>query len=171
MLVLNFVATFGRYKQKPILLTMVEDMLEIAIACDHAGYILKLKLKKKLEEMGYTFRDFGADSEESVDYPDIIHPLATEINDGHLLRGIIICGSGNGVAMTANKYPQIRAALCWTPEIARFARLHNNANILSLPARFINEATAFDIAKVFLTTGFENGRHGRRVDKIPPKTL
>ncbi len=146
-------------------------MLEIAIACDHAGYSLKLKLKKKLEEMGYTLRDFGTNSEESVDYPDIIHPLAKEINDGHLLRGIIICGSGNGVAMTANKYPMVRAALCWTPEIARYARLHNNANILSLPARFITEANAFDIAKIFLTTGFENGRHGRRVDKIPPKNL
>ena len=150
---------------------MVEDLLEIAIACDHAGFALKQKLMKKLDGMGYSFRDYGTHSEESVDYPDIIHPLAKDINNGKLLRGIIICGSGNGVAITANKYPMVRAALCWTPEIARYARLHNNANILSLPARFISEATAFDIARTFLTTGFENGRHGRRVDKIPPKSL
>jgi ribose 5-phosphate isomerase B len=150
---------------------MVEDLLEIAIACDHAGFALKVKLMKKLEKMGYSFRNYGTNSEESVDYPDIIHPLASDINEGKLLRGIIICGSGNGVAITANKYPMVRAALCWTPEIARFSRLHNNANILSLPARFISEASAFEIAKIFLNTGFENGRHGRRVDKIPIKKL
>lgn len=148
---------------------MLEDLLEIAIGCDHAGFALKTRLMKKLQEMGYSFRDYGTKSEESVDYPDIIHPLAGDINEGKILRGIIICGSGNGVAITANKYRNVRAALCWTPDIARFARLHNNANICSLPARFITESTAVEIARVFLSTAFENGRHGRRVEKIPPK--
>lgn len=169
--VFKFIPTFEYSFAFQKLLTMVEDLLEIAIGCDHAGFRLKTKLKKKLEEMGYVFRDYGTDSEDSIDYPDIIHPLARDINNGKLLRGIIICGSGNGVAMTANKYPWVRAALCWTPEIAKYARLHNNANILSLPARFISEATALEIAMIFLTTGFENGRHGRRVDKIAPKNL
>jgi ribose 5-phosphate isomerase B len=147
---------------------MVEDLLIIAIGSDHAGYALKEKIVKKFGALGYCFKDFGTNSEESVDYPDIIHPLANEIDKGNIIRGIIICGSGNGVAMTANKYRMVRAALCWTTEVARFARLHNNANILSLPARFINENLAFEIVNTFLTTGFENGRHGKRVDKIPP---
>lgn len=150
---------------------MVEDALAIGIASDHAGYKLKEFIKKKLGKLGYTFRDFGTQSEESVDYPDMIHPLAQAVNHGEILRAVIICGSGNGVAITANKYPKVRAALCWKPEIARFARLHNDANVLSLPARFISDSTALEIAEVFLLTGFENGRHGIRVNKIPPTTL
>lgn len=150
---------------------MVEDLLTIAIGSDHAGYELKEVLKSKLSKLGYNFKDYGTHSKESVDYPDIVHPLAKDINEGKLIRGIIICGSGNGVAMTANKYRNVRAALCWKEEIARFARLHNDANILSLPARFIKENLAFEICQVFLTTGFENGRHGVRVKKIPPENV
>lgn len=148
---------------------MVEDILQIAIASDHAGYELKEKIRKKYGKLGYIFKDYGTHSTESVDYPDMIHPLASDIDQGRILRGIIICGSGNGVAMTANKYPNVRAALCWKEEIARYARLHNDANILSLPARFISEHLAFEIIDIFLLTGFENGRHGIRVKKIPPQ--
>lgn len=148
---------------------MVEDLLIIGIGSDHAGFALKEALKQKLGKLGYSFKDYGTNSNESVDYPDIIHPLAQDVNIGKLIRGIVICGTGNGVAMTANKYRNIRAAVCWKEEIARFARLHNDANILSLPARFISESLAFDICQVFLTTGFENGRHGIRVKKIPPE--
>jgi ribose 5-phosphate isomerase B len=146
---------------------MTENQLTIAIGSDHAGFCLKKKIIAKFSAAGYVFKDFGTDSEESVDYPDIIHPLASAINNEKYFRGIIICGSGNGVAMTANKYPMVRAAVCWTTEVARFARLHNNANILSLPARIISKDLATEIVQVFLTTGFENGRHGRRVAKIP----
>jgi ribose 5-phosphate isomerase B len=146
---------------------MVENQLVIAIGSDHAGYCLKKKIISKFSDIGYVFKNYGTDSEESVDYPDIIHPLASAINSNVYYRGIIICGSGNGVAITANKYPMVRAAVCWTTEIARFARLHNNANVLSLPARIISKDLACDIVQVFLTTGFENGRHGRRVGKIP----
>ena len=148
---------------------MVEDLLIIGIASDHAGFKLKEKLKKNFEKQGYTFKDFGTHSDESIDYPDVIHPLARDINEGKLLRAIIICGTGNGVAMTANKYPKVRAALCWKPEIARFARLHNDSNVLSLPARFIDDSLSLEIAGVFLQTGFENGRHGIRVKKIIPE--
>lgn len=145
----------------------MENQLAIAIGSDHAGFCLKRKIISKFGDLGYIFQDFGTDSEESVDYPDIIHPLASAINKNEYFRGIIICGTGNGVAMTANKYPAIRAAICWNVEIARFARLHNNANILSLPARAISKDLACEIVQVFLTTGFENGRHGRRIEKIP----
>jgi ribose 5-phosphate isomerase B len=147
---------------------MMEDQLVIAIGSDHAGFCLKKKVIAKFSCLGYTFKDFGTYSEESVDYPDIVHPLASAVNAGNYIRGIVICGSGNGVAMTANKYPKIRAAVCWTTEIARFARLHNNANILSLPARVISKDLAYEIIQIFLTTGFENGRHGRRIEKILP---
>jgi ribose 5-phosphate isomerase B len=148
---------------------MVESQMTIAIGSDHAGYCLKKKIIAKFGGMGYSFEDYGTHSEESVDYPDIIHPLAGAINSNMHFRGIIICGSGNGVAMTANKYPAIRAAVCWNTEVARFARLHNDANILSLPARMISKETAYEIVEVFLNTGFENGRHGRRIAKIPLK--
>lgn len=138
----------------------------IYMACDHAGYELKEKIKEYLSEKNYEITDFGTFSNESVDYPDFIHPLAKKINENTFINGIIICGTGNGVAITANKYKNIRAALCWEIEIARMARLHNDANILALPARFINEFQAKEIVDIFLSTGFEGGRHEQRIKKI-----
>ncbi len=138
----------------------------IAIGSDHAGYEMKEYLKKKIGDRGFEVNDFGTYSNESMDYPDPIHPLAASIEKGLFNRGIIICGSGNGAAMVANKYSHVRAALCWKPEIAKLSRLHNDANILSLPARFITNDQAADMLEVFLTTDFEGGRHQRRVDKI-----
>lgn len=137
----------------------------IGIASDHAGYELKEYLKQQLSGE-YEFIDFGTTSTDSVDYPDFIHPLAAKINSGELSQGIIICGSGNGVSMTANKYPNVRAALCWEVELALLAREHNNANILSLPARFISKELAMNIVNAFLSTDFAGGRHQRRVEKI-----
>jgi ribose 5-phosphate isomerase B len=145
---------------------MGKDEKMIAMGCDHAGYKLKEKITKHFESFGYVFSDYGCFSEESVDYPDIVHPLAHDISTGSLPSGIIICGTGNGVAMTANKYLNIRAAVCWTAEVAKFARLHNDANILALPARMIGEEIALDIVLTFLTTEFEGDRHQRRIDKI-----
>jgi ribose 5-phosphate isomerase B len=141
----------------------------IAIGCDHAGYELKELLVSALREWGYELKDFGTFSEESVDYPDVVHPLASAVNEGIYHVGIVICGSGNGVAMVANKYPNVRAALCWKPEIAELARRHNNANILALPGRFLSGTEAAELTKLFLTTGFDGGRHVRRVNKIPNK--
>jgi len=140
----------------------------IAIASDHAGYCMKESVKKKLIEWGFKVEDFGTTSEESVDYPDMIHPLARAVNDGTFTKAIILCGSGNGVSMVANKYPYVRGALCWRPEIVQLARQHNDANILALPARFISEESAEEFVQLFLNTGFEGGRHERRVNKIPP---
>lgn len=142
----------------------------IPIASDHGGYEMKTYLIEIMTTMGYKMFDFGTTSEASVDYPDMIHPLAKTVNDGTYPVGIILCGSGNGAQITANKYPNVRAALCWTVEIAKLARQHNNANILALPGRFISNETALEMVKVFLSTGFEGGRHQQRVDKIP-KTL
>lgn len=138
----------------------------IPIGCDHAGYSLKLKVIDYLKSKGYSVQDFGTFSEESVDYPDFGHQVAEYIvaNPGSL--GIVICGSGNGINMTVNKYKEIRSALCWTAEIAGLARLHNDANIVALPARFISEDLALEIVETFLTKFFEGGRHQRRVDKI-----
>lgn len=144
---------------------MNSNLQRIPIACDHAGFELKEKIKLEFYTV-MNFVDFGTHSDESVDYPDMIHPLAKAINDEEYIMGIIICGSGNGVAITANRYKNVRAAICWTPEIASLARKHNNANILSLPARFISEKEAFEIIRVFFNTEFEGGRHQRRVEKI-----
>jgi len=145
---------------------MFDKTKMLAIGCDHAGYKLKEFLKKKLIEKGYSIRDFGCDSEKSVDYPDIIHPVALSIESKEFERGIIICGSGNGAQIAANKYRHVRAALCWNTEIAMLSRLHNDANIISLPARFIKNEDALDAVVVFLNSGFEGGRHKLRVDKI-----
>lgn len=139
---------------------------KIAIGGDHAGYTYKSMLKQELAELGFESIDFGPDSEASVDYPDHVHPLSKAVIAGDADLGILICGSGNGVAMTANKYQEIRAALCWTPELARLAREHNDANILCIPARFVSEETAREMVKVFLETKFEGGRHQNRVNKI-----
>lgn len=138
----------------------------IAIACDHAGFELKEAVKAFLTENQYIVKDYGTNSPDSVDYPDMVHPLGRDINNGVFKRGIVICGTGNGVQMTVNKYPNVRCALCWIPEIAKLARQHNNANILSMPARFIDKDTAIEIVKEYLNTDFEGGRHERRVEKI-----
>lgn len=138
----------------------------IAIGCDHAGYPYKDRVIAFLKSEGWTVRDFGTDSPDSVDYPDFVHPTAEMVESGEAQLGIVLCGSGNGVAITANKHQGIRAALCWLPELASLAREHNNANMLALPVRFIEEATAVDITRAFLTASFEGGRHARRVGKI-----
>lgn len=138
----------------------------IGLAADHAGYELKEQIRKYLDSSNYTNVDFGTHNTDSMDYPDVIHPLCDAIKDNKIDLGIIFCGSGNGVNITANKHKGIRSALCWIPEIAKLAREHNNANIIALPARFINEITAKDIVDAFLSAEFEGGRHQRRVDKI-----
>lgn len=141
----------------------------LGIAADHAGYELKNALITYLQELGYEVKDFGTHSAESMDYPDVAHPLAEEVESGKLEKGIAICGSGNGISMTLNKHQGIRAALCWNTELAALARQHNDANILSLPARFIDTDTAKAIVKSYLESDFEGGRHQRRVEKIACK--
>ena len=138
----------------------------IAIGCDHAGYALKDQVMKLLRAEGYEVVNYGTDTEASVDYPDFVHPVAHDVECGNAGQGIVICGSGNGAAMSANKHQKVRAALCWNTELASLARQHNDANVLSIPARFVNEATALAMVKTFLETNFEGGRHKRRVDKI-----
>jgi ribose 5-phosphate isomerase B len=141
----------------------------IPMACDHAGFELKEFLKSSLTERGLEIKDFGTYTSDSVDYPDMIHPLAKEINEGVYPFGIIMCGSANGVSMVANKYPNVRCALCWKEEIAQLAKQHNNANIIALPARFISKEKALSIVDAYLNTEFEGGRHQKRVEKIPIK--
>lgn len=144
------------------------NQITIAICSDHAGYELKQLVLAFLQEKGVKeMKDFGAYSSESSDYPDYAHPMANAVEKGEFDYGISICGSGNGISMTVNKHAGIRAALCWTPEIARLARLHNNANVLSLPARFVTKEEAFQMIEVFFTTDFEGGRHVKRIEKIP----
>jgi ribose 5-phosphate isomerase B len=140
--------------------------MNIAIGSDHAGFALKAKLITILEAAGHHVKDFGCYSEDSIDYPDYAHPVANEVEQHTADLGVLICGSGNGISMTANKHQGIRCALCWTPEIASLARQHNDANILSLPARFISEELAIDILHAFLSAQFEGGRHATRVGKI-----
>ena len=140
--------------------------MKIAIGSDHAGFDLKKTLIKQLEEKGFEVKDFGCHSTESMDYPDSAHPVCESIEKKESNLGLLICGSGNGITMTANKHQGIRAALSWTPEIASLARQHNDANILSLPARFISEDLAIEITNAFFDSEFEGGRHQRRVDKI-----
>ncbi|MCC6384424.1 MAG: ribose 5-phosphate isomerase B [Bacteroidia bacterium] len=139
--------------------------MQIIIGSDHAGFLLKEELKTFLKDKKYSVTDAGTYSADSVDYPDFAHAVAGEVEKMNSI-GILICGSGNGVAMAANKHQGIRAALCWTEEIARLARQHNNANILCLPARFISRNLAVTLTEVFLSTAFEGGRHERRVAKI-----
>lgn len=138
----------------------------IPIACDHAGFELKEKVKEFLASKNIEAKDFGTFSNDSVDYPDFAHKVGSAVNRGDYKRGIVICGSGNGVQMTVNKYPNVRCALCWNEEIAQLGRQHNDANIVSLPARFIPEDLALKIVDIFLSTPFEGGRHQRRVEKI-----
>lgn len=138
----------------------------IPIGADHAGFELKQELISFLEERGYSLKDYGCHSEDSIDYPDFAHPVANYVLDNADCLGILICGSGNGINMTANKHQGIRSALCWKKEIAELARAHNNANIIALPARFISIEEAKEMVIAFLETAFEGGRHQRRVDKI-----
>lgn len=139
----------------------------IAICSDHAGYELKSIIEGYLEANGGEYEDFGTFSAESCDYPDFAHPCAEAVESGKCYPGIAMCGSGNGIAITLNKHQGIRAALCWTPELASLARRHNNANVLVLPARFIAPEVALAIVDTFLNTDFEGGRHERRIEKIP----
>lgn len=143
--------------------------IKIAVASDHAGFEMKKSIINHLATKGYEFFDFGADSNESADYADYAHPLSYAVENGEYDLGITLCGSGNGINMVANKHQGIRSAICWNPELARLAKAHNNANICSLPARFISNETAVKIIDTFLTTKFEGGRHIQRIKKIPLK--
>ena len=140
--------------------------MKIAIGNDHAGPDYKFAIVKLLESKGITIENYGTNTLDSVDYPDFANPVAKAVNENLVDFGILICGSANGVAMTANKYPKVRAGLCWTNEIVELIRLHNNANILCIPARFTSIAQALKMVDTFLNTNFEGGRHQNRVDKI-----
>lgn len=140
--------------------------MKIAIGNDHAGTGYKNTIVKHLEAAGHEVINFGTNSNDSVDYPDFVHPVAEAVSKGDVTFGILICGSGNGVSMTANKHQKVRAALCWTKEITQLAREHNDANILSIPSRFTSEPQAVAMVDTFLTTSFEGGRHQNRVNKI-----
>jgi len=138
----------------------------VAIASDHAGYEMKMAILKHLEERDVKYYDLGTNSNEAVDYPDFGHMLGAVISEGKFERGISICGSGNGINMTTNKHKGIRGAICWNEEIAELAKRHNDANICSLPSRFIDTETALKIVDIFLDTGFDGGRHTKRIKKI-----
>ena len=138
----------------------------IAIGGDHAGFHYKERITQFLKELGHEVTDFGPNSDTSVDYPDHVHPLSTAVASGNADLGILICGSGNGVAITANKHQNVRAALCWNTEIAALSRQHNNANVICLPARFVAYEYAESLVDTFLKTDFEGGRHETRVNKI-----
>ena len=139
----------------------------IGVACDHAGFPLKQYVLQYLEEKGIEYKDYGTYSDRSCDYPDFAHPLAEAVEKGEYEFGIVICSTGNGICMTANKHQGIRAALCWDTKLAELARQHNNANVLGLPANFISAVKALDIVRTFFQTDFEGGRHERRINKIP----
>ena len=147
-------------------MTAFNTSLPIAIGSDHAGFEYKEKLKLFLEQQGLKTTDFGTHSAESVDYPDFAHPVANAVEKNEATFGILICGSANGVAITANKHQKIRAAICWEEEIAELARKHNDANVICIPARFVSETLAEKMVSAFLTTEFEGGRHANRVNKI-----
>ena len=138
----------------------------IAVGADHAGFVYKQVIVDLLKGKGYQVKDFGTHSPDSVDYPDFAHPVASSVESGDMACGILVCGSGNGVAIAANKHQGIRAALCWTDELAKLSRLHNNANILCIPQRFVSQAVAEAMVSVYLKTAFEGGRHEKRVGKI-----
>lgn len=140
--------------------------MKVAISGDHAGFEYKTKLIQKLKEQGHEVKDFGPFSDASVDYPDFVHPLSTALENEEFELGVVICGSGNGVAITANKHQGIRAALCWNADLAALARQHNNANVIALPSRFISYELAEQMMEIFLSTDFEGGRHLKRVNKI-----
>jgi ribose 5-phosphate isomerase B len=138
----------------------------VAIGSDHAGYEYKTVIVGLLEAKGFEIKDFGTYSKDSVDYPDFAHPVASAVENGDAGCGVLICGSGNGVAITANKHQGVRAAICWMTDIARLAREHNNANLICIPARFVSTPQAEEMVNIFLNTAFEGGRHEKRVEKI-----
>lgn len=140
--------------------------MKIAIGCDHAGFAYKDELVAMLQSQGHMVLDYGTHGFDSVDYPDFAHAVADAVEKGQADRGVLLCGSGNGVAITANKHPNIRCALCWTEELAALARQHNDANVIALPARFVPEILAQAMVRIFISTDFEGGRHQRRVEKI-----
>ena len=140
--------------------------MKIALGADHAGFTQKEMLRTWLSGQGYEIQDFGTYSADSMDYPDIAHPLSAAVADGDYAQGILLCGSANGVAITANKHAGVRAAIAWLPELASLARQHNNANVLCVPARYVSDEQALEIVSTFLKTDFEGGRHQRRVSKI-----
>lgn len=140
--------------------------MKISIGNDHAGPDYKIAIVKYLESKGHEVTNYGTDTDASVDYPDFAHPVANDVSEGKADFGIVICGSGNGIAMTVNKHAKVRAGLCWIKEIAYLTRLHNDANVLSIPARYTSIQQAIEIVETFLTTEFEGGRHQTRVDKI-----
>ncbi len=144
----------------------MSSTIKIAIGADHAGFEYKEMLKEMLTSLAYEVKDFGTHAATSVDYPDFAHPVAEAVESNLADFGILVCGSANGVAITANKHQQVRAAICWQNEIAALARQHNNANVICVPARFVSEDLAKEMVKTFLNTAFEGGRHGNRVDKI-----
>lgn len=141
--------------------------MKISIGNDHAGTDYKIAIVKHLEAKGYPVNNHGTDSNDSVDYPDFVHPVAMDVENRTVDFGIIICGSGNGANMTANKHQGVRSALCWSKEITALARQHNNANILSIPSRYTAQQQAIEMVDIFLNTAFEGGRHEKRVRKIP----
>tara|TARA_B100000809_G_scaffold57505_1_gene53619 strand:- start:10485 stop:10922 length:438 start_codon:yes stop_codon:yes gene_type:complete len=142
------------------------EVTKVAIGSDHAGFNLKESVKKHLDNINVKYKDFGPFSDDRADYPDFAHPVANAVTEKSVDLGILICGSGNGINMTANKHQEIRSALCWQVDIAEMARLHNNANIIALPARFMTEESALNCIDIFLKTDFEGGRHTDRIAKI-----
>ena len=169
-----FVATLELYyfcwtKQNQKNISILKSGKPVGLACDHAGYELKQVVMQELDAKGIAYKDFGTYSTDSCDYPDFAHPLALAVEQGECYPGIAICGSGNGINMTLNKHQGIRAALCWTEEIASLARQHNDANVLVMPGRFISAELGRRLVDIFLNTDFEGGRHQRRIDKIPVK--
>lgn len=143
------------------------EQLTIPIGCDHAGFEMKQAIIKHLQDKGFSVIDKGCYSEDSIDYADFAHPVASMVENNPGMKGILLCGSGNGINMTANKHQGVRSALCWTTEIAALARQHNDANIITLPARFVSEKDGIEMVDVFFSTEFEGGRHQKRIDKIP----
>ena len=141
--------------------------MTISIGNDHAGPEYKSAIIEHLKTKGYTIKNYGTDTNDSADYPDFVHPVASDVNNGKVDLGILICGTANGVGMTANKYQNVRAGVCWNSEISELAKQHNNANIICIPARFTSIPQAIKMVDVFLETEFEGGRHKRRIDKIP----
>jgi len=140
--------------------------IPISIGSDHAGFQYKKDIIAMLEEQGYDVQDYGCHDESSVDYPDFAHPVATKVANKEVNFGVLVCGSGNGVCITANKHEGVRAALCWTVEVAKVVRMHNDANIICMPARFVSKITAGKMLDAFIETKFEGGRHQNRIDKI-----
>ncbi len=146
--------------------TTFNTLLPIAIGSDHAGFEYKKQIIDWLQHSNFLVKDFGTDSTDSVDYPDFAHPVAGSVESNETAFGILLCGSANGVAITANKHQHIRAGLCWNNEVAKLVRQHNNANVICIPARFVSLETAIDMINIFMQTNFEGGRHQTRIDKI-----